>query len=545
MQGKIVAATGATSGIGEKAVEALARQGARIVFIARDRARADATLARLDAAAPGLGHKAHLADLSLMREAKAVGAEIAAAEPRIDVLINNAGAIFSDRRVTAEGLERTFALNHMSYFIVTAELLGSLKEAPQGRVVSTASHAHRGARLDFDDLQGARGYSGWGAYQRSKLANILFTRELARASGGERGDRQLPASRIRRLAFRRRGGRLDGARVLAAQALRHVAGTRRRHDRLSRQFPGCRRGERRLFRQAQDRRLFRRRARQRRRSPALGDQRDPDGVCLMAAAQCDMSTGKTGWRNRSRLTLPNRLSKTREWPKAPGDEEIGGLGVEACEQRLDRRDVSGVRPIGNLRRHAVAQKMLDQALLRRSRRSASVREKTNIVTLSARLSIGKASCTARRASRSPFQAMTMFLPQEPPDQSVGIISTGAPACLTISSGSAGWISLRTSGEGEGAMTRSAGIDEVRWQTLATGSGDMKFPGHALGLQSRVEAVLDADRRLAPVAEKRIVGGGVDPGEKGALVPGDAQGDVETRRSRPKSDRDRREYPYSS
>ena len=186
MQGKIVAATGATSGIGEKAIEALARRGARIVFIARDRTRAEATLARLEAVAPGLGHKTYLADLSVMREAKAIAAEIAAAEPRVDVLINNAGAIFSERRVTAEGLERTFALNHMSYFIVTVGLLGSLKEAPHGRVVSTASHAHRGARLDFDDLQGANGFSGWGAYQRSKLANILFTRELAHRLAGER-----------------------------------------------------------------------------------------------------------------------------------------------------------------------------------------------------------------------------------------------------------------------------------------------------------------------------------------------------------------------
>jgi len=185
MQGKIVAATGATSGIGEKAVEALARQGARIVFVARDRTRAEATLTRLETVAPGLGHKAHLADLSLMREAKRVGAEIAASEPRIDVLVNNAGAIFGDRRVAAEGLERTFALNHMSYFILTALLIGSLKAAPQGRIVSTASRAHQGARLDFEDLQGARAYTGWGAYQRSKLANILFTRELALRLAGE------------------------------------------------------------------------------------------------------------------------------------------------------------------------------------------------------------------------------------------------------------------------------------------------------------------------------------------------------------------------
>ena len=184
MQGKTVAATGATSGIGEKAIEALVRQGARAVFVARDRARADATLRRLEAIAPGRGHEAHIADLSLMREAARVGAEIAAQEPRIDVLVNNAGALFSDRRVTAEGLERTFALNHMSYFILTARLLGSLRAAPAARVVSTASSAHRGATLDFDDLQGAKHFNGLRAYQRSKLANILFTRELARRLAG-------------------------------------------------------------------------------------------------------------------------------------------------------------------------------------------------------------------------------------------------------------------------------------------------------------------------------------------------------------------------
>ncbi len=184
MRGKTVVATGATSGIGEKAVETLARQGARVVFIARDRARADVTLGRLEAIAPGLGHRAHLADLSLMGESARVGAAIAAEEPVIDVLLNNAGAVFSDRRVTAEGLERTFALNHMSYFILTARLLDRLMAAPAARIVSTASHAHRSASLDFDDLQGAKHFNGLRAYQRSKLANILFTRELARRLAG-------------------------------------------------------------------------------------------------------------------------------------------------------------------------------------------------------------------------------------------------------------------------------------------------------------------------------------------------------------------------
>jgi NAD(P)-dependent dehydrogenase (short-subunit alcohol dehydrogenase family) len=183
MQGKLVVATGATSGIGEKAVEALAAKGARIALVARDSARASATLQRLEAIAPGLGHQAYLADLSAMREAKRIGAEIAAKEPRIDVLVNNAGAMFSDRRVTSEGLERTFALNHMSYFILTAQLIDSLKAAPAARIVSTASGAHRGVSLDFDDLQGEKSFSGLRAYQRSKLANILFTRELARRLG--------------------------------------------------------------------------------------------------------------------------------------------------------------------------------------------------------------------------------------------------------------------------------------------------------------------------------------------------------------------------
>src|ERR1700678_1562988 len=153
MQGKTVVATGAPSGIGERAVEPLAGQGARVVFIARDGRRAEATRAKLEAIAPGLGHRAHLADLSLMADTKRVGAEIAAAEPRIDVLINNAGALFGDRRVTSEGLEMTFALNHMAYFVLTRTLLDRLKGSASARIVSTASRAHVGATLEFHDLQ--------------------------------------------------------------------------------------------------------------------------------------------------------------------------------------------------------------------------------------------------------------------------------------------------------------------------------------------------------------------------------------------------------
>ncbi len=179
MQGKTVVATGATSGIGEVAVVELARMGARIVFIARDAERAEATLAKLEAVAPGRGHSAHIADLSLVAETRRVGGEIAAGEARVDVLINNAGAIFSNRRVTAEGLEMTFALNHMAYFTLTDCLRERLVGSAPARVVSTASAAHAGARLDFDDLQCARDYNGMRAYRRSKLANVLFTHELA------------------------------------------------------------------------------------------------------------------------------------------------------------------------------------------------------------------------------------------------------------------------------------------------------------------------------------------------------------------------------
>jgi NAD(P)-dependent dehydrogenase (short-subunit alcohol dehydrogenase family) len=179
MQGKIVVITGGTSGVGEVAAGRLARMGARIVLVARDKARGEATLAWLREHSPGLDHTIHLADLSVIAEMKRVAAEIAAAEPRIDVLVNNAGALFNTRKVTPDGLEYTFATNHMAYFVVTLALRERLVES-HARVVSTASAAHVGAKLDFDDLQCARNFTGWKAYGRSKLCNILFTRELAR-----------------------------------------------------------------------------------------------------------------------------------------------------------------------------------------------------------------------------------------------------------------------------------------------------------------------------------------------------------------------------
>ena len=184
MRGKTVVITGGTSGIGEVAALELAQMGARIVLVARDKSRAEATLARLRKRGPELAHTAHYADLTRLAEMKRVAAQIAAVEPRIDVLINNAGAMFGARRITQDGIERTFALNHMAYFVMTEGLCARLAGAGDARIVNTASDAHRGATLDLSDLQSEQGSGAMQAYGRSKLCNILFTRELARRLHG-------------------------------------------------------------------------------------------------------------------------------------------------------------------------------------------------------------------------------------------------------------------------------------------------------------------------------------------------------------------------
>src|SRR5262245_31469530 len=184
MRGKVVVITGATSGIGQVAAEKLAGMGARLVLVARDKTRGEAALARLRHAGPSAGHSIHYADLSRLSEMKRVAAEIAGAEPRIDVLINNAGALFGTRQVTADRLELTFATNHMAYFVLSDGLRERLWASAPARVINTASDAHKGNQLDFNDLQSARNYSGFKVYGRSKLCNILYTRELARRWAG-------------------------------------------------------------------------------------------------------------------------------------------------------------------------------------------------------------------------------------------------------------------------------------------------------------------------------------------------------------------------
>ena len=182
MRDRTVVITGATAGIGRVVCERLAEMGASLALVVRNGAKANVLADDLRRrGAPRVS--VHVADLSHVAAVRQVAAELGAL-PRIDVLLNNAGAIFNRREATDEGFECTFALNHLAYFVLTNLLLGRLKSSAPARVISVASEAHRGATLDFADLQTSRGYSGWLAYKRSKLCNILFTRALARRLEG-------------------------------------------------------------------------------------------------------------------------------------------------------------------------------------------------------------------------------------------------------------------------------------------------------------------------------------------------------------------------
>jgi NAD(P)-dependent dehydrogenase (short-subunit alcohol dehydrogenase family) len=184
MKGKVVVITGATSGIGQVAAEELAGMRARIVQVARDRERGEAAVGRLRSRAPGIAHSIYYADMARISEMKRVAAEIVKAEPRIDILINNAGALFNSRQITEDGLERTFALNHVSYFVLTEGLRERLAASAPARIINTSSDAHSGKKLDLDDLQSSKAFRGFNVYGVSKLCNILFTRELARRLAG-------------------------------------------------------------------------------------------------------------------------------------------------------------------------------------------------------------------------------------------------------------------------------------------------------------------------------------------------------------------------
>jgi NAD(P)-dependent dehydrogenase (short-subunit alcohol dehydrogenase family) len=167
----LVVLTGATSGIGRAAARELARRGAEVAIVGRDPARVRET-------AGGVMHE-HVADLASLEEVRRLAGELLDRYERIDVLANNAGAMFTTRRVTPDGYEQTFALNHLAPFLLTTLLLARLRESG-ARVVTTASDAHTGGALDLDDLQSERSFRAMRTYSTSKLCNVLFTRELAK-----------------------------------------------------------------------------------------------------------------------------------------------------------------------------------------------------------------------------------------------------------------------------------------------------------------------------------------------------------------------------
>jgi retinol dehydrogenase-12 len=183
MSGKICLITGATSGIGEVTARRLAGMGAAVTIVGRSAERAASTAARIKAAT-GATVELLIADLTSQTEVRRLADAFLARHSRLDVLINNAGAVFSRRLESVDGIEMTWALNHMSYFLLTNLLLEALRAAAPSRIVNVASDAHSGARINFDDPQFQRGYGAWRAYNQSKLANILFTAELARRLEG-------------------------------------------------------------------------------------------------------------------------------------------------------------------------------------------------------------------------------------------------------------------------------------------------------------------------------------------------------------------------
>jgi retinol dehydrogenase-14 len=179
MAGKTVLVTGASSGIGRATARGLAVLGARLVIIGRDRDRISDAAAEIRVAGGG-PVDSFVADLSAQSEVRRLAEEVLGSVTQLDVLVNNVGGYWNTRHVTADGLERTFALNHLAPFLLTNLLLDRLNRSAPARVVIVSSNAHGLGRIDFDDLQGERSYSGARAYNQSKLANVLFSYELAR-----------------------------------------------------------------------------------------------------------------------------------------------------------------------------------------------------------------------------------------------------------------------------------------------------------------------------------------------------------------------------
>ncbi len=180
MQGKTCVVTGANAGIGKWTVIGLAERGARVLMHARSREKGEAAVAEVKGRTGNPEIELVVADLAELGQVAALAREVLERCPRLDVLVNNAGVIQGERTETPDGYESTFAVNHLAVFLLTNLLLERLRESAPSRVVTVASRAHVGRQLDFDDLQSERSYASMDVYGKSKLANILFTRELAR-----------------------------------------------------------------------------------------------------------------------------------------------------------------------------------------------------------------------------------------------------------------------------------------------------------------------------------------------------------------------------
>ena len=187
MNGKLVLITGATGGIGKETARALYAMGAHVVLVGRNPEKMEQVIAELSSQNPSGGKlEGMIADLSSLEEIRRLAAEFKQKYNRLDVLINNAGAYFNQRLESVDGFEMTFALNHLSYFYLTYLLLDLIKASAPARIINVSSGAHAMAKLNFDNLQSEGLFLGWTAYGRSKLMNILFTRELCRRLLGTR-----------------------------------------------------------------------------------------------------------------------------------------------------------------------------------------------------------------------------------------------------------------------------------------------------------------------------------------------------------------------
>ncbi|MEO7999999.1 MAG: SDR family oxidoreductase [Gemmatimonadaceae bacterium] len=190
LAGRTVVITGASDGIGKVAAHRLAAMGAHVVIVGRDKLKTAKVARDIEVAGVSGSVSWDVADLSVQQNVRELAERLLERRPRIDVLINNAGAIFSERQLTSDGFERTFALNHLAYFTLTVLLLPHLQAAAStgnpARIINVASRAHQGAQLDLNDLQSKRSFRAWRTYNNTKLENILFTRALSQRLAPER-----------------------------------------------------------------------------------------------------------------------------------------------------------------------------------------------------------------------------------------------------------------------------------------------------------------------------------------------------------------------